>query len=250
MALNDHSRMNACSNTVLSSPNLLVQEICSTGKQTQSMWLYIVHNPDKLHSFLETKDVDGSRMSHEEAERQCFIFTVGGQDTSAAFISAFVNLVLENPAVNSKLMSEIALFEQLGKLSSPVARYDETVAMPFFMACVHETLRYIPSVSMLLPRFAPEPGMLIEGIWVPGTAELAANPFVIHRNRKIFGLDANTFRPERWLGDPNDVRQMHKYSLAFGYGSRKCLGKNVALFESQKFCVEVSLLLIFHTADG
>lgn len=25
------------------------------------------------------------------------------------------------------------------------------------------------------------------------------NPYVVHRNKKIFGQDANSFRPERWF---------------------------------------------------
>ena len=178
-------------------------------------------------------------MSLQEAESQCFILTVSSQDTSAAFLSAFVNYILESPEVGSKLLDEISLFERGGKLSSPVVKYDETVQMQFFMACVYETLRLSPSVSVILPRYAPAGGMNLNGIWISERAEVAANPYVIHRNTEIFGSDADTFRPERWLGSPDQVRLMHKFSLGFGYGSRKCLGRNIALFESQKFIVQV-----------
>ena len=76
--------------------------------------------------------------------------------------------------------------------------------------------------------------MYVNGEWISEKAENGVNTYVIHRSTKIFGSDADTFRPERWLGDPDQVRLMHKLSLAFGHGSRKCLGKNIALFESQK----------------
>lgn len=178
-------------------------------------------------------------MSLQEVERQCFILTVGSQDTSAAFMSALVNYVLEYPKVGSKLLNEIALFERSGKLSSPVVTYDETVEMHYFMACVHETLRLSPSVSIILPRYAPAGGMLLNGTWISEQVEIAANPYVIHRNTEIFGSDADVFRPERWLGNPEQVRLMHKYSFWFGYGSRKCLGRNIAMFESQKFVAQV-----------
>lgn len=178
-------------------------------------------------------------MSLQEAETQCFILTVGSQDTSAAFMSALFNYILESPEVGSKLLDEISLFERSGKISSAVVTYDETVEMPYFMACVYETLRLSPPASMILPRYAPVGGMHINGIWISEQVEVAANPYVIHRNTKIFGSDADTFRPERWLGNPEQVRLMHRFSLWFGYGSRKCLGKNIALFESQKFIVQV-----------
>ena len=120
-----------------------------------------------------------------------------------------------------------------------MVRYDETVDMPYFMACVRETVRLSPSVSMILPRHAPTGGMYIGETWVSDHTEIAANPFVVHRNKEIFGPAAGVFRPERWLGNPDEVRLMHKYSFAFGYGSRRCLSKNIALFEAQKFCVQV-----------
>lgn len=178
-------------------------------------------------------------MSLQDAEAQCFILTVGSQDTSAAFISSFFHHILESPNINHKLTEEIASFEQSDRLSKPVVTYNETTQMTYFMACVYETLRYSPSVSMLLPRYAPSGGMFINDTWVSEQTEIAANPYVIHRNKEIFGADADIFRPERWLEDPRQARLMHKYALWFGYGSRQCLGKNIALFESQKFCVQV-----------
>ena len=192
-----------------------------------------------LCSFLQTKLADGKELTMEEVERECFILTIGGQDTMASLMSTFVNHILDDSTIYSKLITEIALFERRGQLSLPVARYDETGKMPYFMACLQETLRLSPSVSMILPRYAPTDGAFIGETWVSGKTEIAANPYVLHRNTDIFGLDAESFRPERWLGDPERVRLMHKYFFAFGYGSRRCLGKSIALFISQKTLVQV-----------
>lgn len=178
-------------------------------------------------------------MTLEDAEHECFVFTVGSQDTSAALISAFVDYILQDPSAYTKLLAEIDGFERNGQISSPVVSYEETAKMPYFLACVQETLRLSPSVSMILPRYVPSGGLFIDGIWLSEGTEVAANPYVVHRNRDVFGMDADVFRPERWLEDPARVRQMNKYFFAFGYGSRRCLGKNLALFEAQKFCVQV-----------
>ena len=178
-------------------------------------------------------------MSLEEAENQCYVLTVGSQDTSAALMSALIHHIIQSPIVRAKVYEEISQFERDGKLSSPVVTYDETTKMEYFMACVYETLRFTPPVSLILPRHPPAGGMYVHKTWISDRAEIAANPYVVHRNPGIFGPDADTFWPERWLGDRGQVRLMHKYSLSFGYGNRKCLGKNIALFESQKTCLQV-----------
>ena len=41
--------------------------------------------------------------------------------------------------------------------------------------------------------------MVLAGVAVGLKAEIAANPYVIHRNEEIYGEDADTWRPERWL---------------------------------------------------
>ena len=201
-----------------------------------------MHRIDSDFSLLHTTHTDGRQFTLEEAEHQCFILTVGSQDTSAAFISAFLHYILTHEQAYRRLVEEIDAFDRSGRLSQPVT-YEETEHMPYFLACVKEALRLSPSVSMILPRYAPEGGMYLGDTWVPESVEVAANPYVIHRDRGIYGEDAEEFRPERWMEHPAKIQLMKKYFLAFGYGSRRCLGKNIALFESQKFIIQVSIVI-------
>ena len=61
-------------------------------------------------SFLQTTYADGTHMSLEDAKRQCFQFTVAGQDTTAALTSSLILHVLQSPNVYSKLLAEIETF--------------------------------------------------------------------------------------------------------------------------------------------
>ena len=190
-------------------------------------------------SLLQAKNADGSYMTIEEIKTECFILMVAASDTTAAFICPFVNNVAQDIRVYSKLRAEIEHFEQRDLLSSPVVKFDETNAMPYFMACVKETLRYSPSTPMIMPRYVSQNGMELNGIWVPERTEVGANPYVIHRNTAVFGEDADLFRPERWLENDERTKTMDKYLMSWGYGTRTCLGKNIAQLETQKLCLQV-----------
>ncbi|EOD49073.1 putative cytochrome p450 family protein [Neofusicoccum parvum UCRNP2] len=63
--------------------------------------------------------------------------------------------------------------------------------------------------------------------------EVGTSPWVLHRNKSIYGEDAEDFRPDRWL-DEEKKHDMHRYSFVFGGGSRTCIGKNIAMLEMSK----------------
>lgn len=62
------------------------------------------------------------------------------------------------------------------------------------------------------------------------------NPYVVHRNKDVFGLDADVFNPDRWLQRSDEsagafqarISRMKESELTFGGGNRVCLGKHVA----------------------
>lgn len=164
-------------------------------------------------------------MSLEDSKLQCYQFTIAGQDTTAGLISGLVSCILSSAAVHSKLLAEIATFEQQRKISQPIVHFDETANMPFFMACVHETLRVAPPTPVILPRYVSKEGMVINGIWVPEKTELAANPYIIHRNKEVFGSDADIFRPERWLVHPRSCGLWRKTTLHGATGTGNALAR-------------------------
>ena len=75
------------------------------------------------------------------------------------------------------------------------------------------------------------------------------NPWVLHRDPRIFGEDAKEWKPERWLApSSNDkssiggkptaadegIKRMDRHVLSFGAGARVCLGRNIAMLELHK----------------
>lgn len=198
----------------------------------------LAHPGNIFDSFLRMSEKNKGR-SLADAERECFLLTVAAQDTTAGFISPLISLIATNARVLKALRDEILAFENAGRLSNPVARYDEIAEMPYFEACVREALRLQPPTPLILPRYVGKGGMVIDGKEIPEGTEIGANPWVIHRDRGIFGDDVDDFRPERWLEDEERVKQMNKYDFTWGYGSRKCVGKYIAMMDGKKFVLQL-----------
>lgn len=64
------------------------------------------------------------------------------------------------------------------------------------------------------------------------------SPRAMNRCKKVFGADANVWRPERWLEDEEHAKYLDSMLCTFGYGSRTCIGKNVALVEVNKYVAQ------------
>jgi len=178
-------------------------------------------------------------LNDEAVRAETIIFMSAALEDVAAFISPFINNTIQHPSVYAKLCAEITHAENSGALSSPVATYDETCRLPYFMACVYETLRHDAPAQTILPRYVSEPGIEAHGFCIPAATEMAASPYIIHRDQDIFGEDADEFKPERWMGDQERRERMEKYGMWFGYGDRECPGKTFAHLEFQKLLVEI-----------
>ena len=112
--------------------------------------------------------------------------------------------------------------------------------MPYFKACHLEVTRFQLSTLMIIPRYVSEGGMDLYGLHAPAGAEIGANSYVIQRHKKVFGDDADVFRPERWMEDDARALHLEKHILTWRYGTRICLGKNIALMETYKLKSQVN----------
>jgi len=153
-----------------------------------------------------------------------------------------VHFILANDSAYEKLMAEVDAVTKAGNLSA-MPKYEEVLQhCPYYVACVKEALRLYPSAPATLARMSPPEGVVIEGMHVPGGTELACNPWAIGRDEALYGPDANVFRPERWLESQEQTAMFEKNSFVFGYGTRSCLGKDIAMMELYKGPLQVGPL--------
>lgn len=158
--------------------------------------------------------------------------------------------MLSHPTAYARVVAEIQAADRAGQLSKPVVMYDETARLPFFTACIKETLRRDAPAQTILPRLVSEPGYELFGgsVYVPPGTQMGASPFIIHRDEAVFGAEPDVWKPERWIQEESGmdprahetyIKRMEKYGMWWGYGDRECAGKYYAQMEMQKLCVEL-----------
>ncbi|CZS88735.1 uncharacterized protein RAG0_00377 [Rhynchosporium agropyri] len=113
--------------------------------------------------------------------------------------------------------------------------------LPYLQAVIKEALRVHPATGLPMQRVVSPEGTAIAGQFIPGGASVGINAWVAHRNHSVFGNDAEEWRPERWLEFEKQGRggEVERYMLAFGMGSRTCIGKNMSLLEMSKMVPQV-----------
>ncbi|TQN69319.1 Pisatin demethylase, partial [Colletotrichum shisoi] len=156
------------------------------------------HNPDEYTNF--------------HVLTGCASNMFAGSDTTGISLSAILYNLLKNPDSMGKLREEIDDFTRRGELSQAPS-FQETSKMPYLQAVIKEALRIHPARGSIV------------GI----------NSWVQHRNKTLFGEDAEYFRPDRWLiSDEARLSVMNRNWMPFGLGSRTCMGKNISMLEMSK----------------
>ncbi|MCJ1474776.1 hypothetical protein MMC13_003436 [Lambiella insularis] len=193
---------------------------------------------DMLRKMLEINADRGEKINftfgHICVESHSSIFA--GADTTAIAINSILYHLMHNAVAYKKLTAEIDAAVADGTLSMPVA-YAEAVKLPYLKACINEGMRLHPSVGLTMPRLVPASGATISGFHFPEGYRVGVNAAVVQYDNDVFGPDADSFNPDRWI--ERDAVQMDRTMLQFGAGPRTCIGKNISLSEIYKLVPQI-----------
>lgn len=151
--------------------------------------------------------------------------------------------LVKNPRCYAKLQAEIDTAHEKGSLSEHITFTEAQNHLPYLSLVIKEAMRLHPSFGLAIQRTVPPNAPLICGHKLSPGTEVGISAWVLHRNKSVFGQDADSFRPERWLeseSGPDRLRQMENCFLGFGAGTRICIGRHISMMEMMKL---VPLLL-------
>ncbi|KAK7946821.1 uncharacterized protein PG986_011142 [Apiospora aurea] len=186
-------------------------------------------------------DMLGSFINHgltqAECESEALFMFAAGSDTSASAIRITMLYILSCPRVYQKLKAEIRAAIREGRASSPVITVAEAKQLPYLQAVLYEGLRMRPVTTGQQAKEVPAGGDTIDGRFIPGGTSIAINFAAILRSTRLFGPDADVFRPERFLDLPSPAAlaaMRRNVELNFGHGRFMCAGKPLAFMEFHK----------------
>ncbi|KAH7205129.1 cytochrome P450 [Fusarium redolens] len=194
---------------------------------------------DFLALLRNDRKVGKSTMSDRDMLNHLSNNLLAGSDTTGISLRAIFYYLMKHPSVYKKLLEEIDTANAEGKLSKNIT-YAECLQLPYLQAVMKESMRLHPGVQMPLERIVPQGGAHISGWHIPAGTVIGVNPIVIHHNKDIFGADDSEFRPERWITSSEEqLKAMDRCFLAFGHGSRTCIGKNISIMEMGKLVPQI-----------
>ena len=124
-----------------------------------------------------------------------------GSGTTATILRAIFYNLLRSPASLRRLTAEVRDHVSSKSKQEPErpVSWTQCQQLPYLEACVKEAERIHPAVGLPLERKVPPEGATICGQHFKGGTVVGMNAWVVHRDRAVFGEDADEWRPERWL---------------------------------------------------
>ncbi|KAF5345368.1 hypothetical protein D9758_008507 [Tetrapyrgos nigripes] len=223
-------------------------EALTTGKEKKDILSLLVQ--------ANASENPANRLTEEEMFAQMRTLLLAGHETSATSMTWLFLELARHPDVQSKLREEIRVTEQSihdrGR-SNFIANDFEN--MPYMAAVIKEALRFHPAVYAnyrrparddVLPLSQPiraTNGDILTELPVAKGTKLVLSLAGYHRNKEVFGEDADVFNPDRWFRDTavKKGRSLGVYGnlLTFAGGIRACIGWKFALCEVQATLVEL-----------
>ncbi|TPX63122.1 unspecific monooxygenase [Spizellomyces sp. 'palustris'] len=187
---------------------------------------------DLLNMMLNGRDKEtGQRLSTVNIRFQMVTFLVAGHETTSGLLSFAFFYLLNNPYALQKAQSEV---DQVtgGK---PVT-VDHIFKLPYIDAVLKETLRLQPPAPFFTRKVKATEGQT-NYTFKHGEYEVTGHEVIsviiakLHRDSKVWGEDAEEFRPERMLEGKFAALPPNSWK-PFGSGVRACIGRSFAWQES------------------
>lgn len=194
-----------------------------------------VDHQDLLSIMMSGKDPEtGARMSDDSLIDNVLTFLGAGHETTSGTLAFSLYHLVKNPWAMTRAQRELDSVLGDGPLTK-----DHLAKLPYIDAILRETLRLTPTVGMVTLK--PTKDQVLGGkYFISKDDAVNAVVYAAHRDPRVYGEDADLWKPERMLVD--DFKKLPPNAWKpFGNGVRACIGRPFAWQEGQIVsCVDCS----------
>ncbi|KAF2848188.1 benzoate 4-monooxygenase cytochrome-like protein P450 [Plenodomus tracheiphilus IPT5] len=192
---------------------------------------------DFFYWLFKAEDPETGRPGYslDELFGECELLTIAGSDTTSIVLSSAYFYLARRQDVQAKLAKEIrSTFSSYDEIRSGSTIY----SCKYLTAFLEEAMRMTPPVSAEPARRVLQGGTNVNGHYIPEGLHVSTGLYCLSFNQDIYPEPFN-FRPERWIESEDKTVGSHAESVAaareafcaFSFGSRGCVGKNLAWLE-------------------
>lgn len=176
--------------------------------------------PSLIQAIVESPKLPESEKTPNRINSEAQVAITAGTLTTANTITTTIYHILSNPDILAKLTTGIeSVYPDLDNPPS----LKQLESLPYLTATIHETLRISYGSAHRLQRIFPDRCIQYKDFTIPPGTPVGMSAVHVHDNEDIFP-EPYAFRPERWMGEKAPL----KYLVAFGRGSRNCVGMELA----------------------
>lgn len=187
---------------------------------------------DFFHWLFKAVDPETGERGYDldELYAECELLTIAGSDTTSVVLSAAFFYLARNPDIQAKLAQEVlSTFSSYSEIKGG----SKISSCKYMTAFLQEAMRMTPPVAAEPGREVLPGGTTVEGHFIPEGFHVSTGLYCLSYNENIYP-EPFKFRPERWIAGEASAESLAMAEdafCAFSFGSRGCVGKNLAWLE-------------------
>ncbi|XP_073831730.1 probable cytochrome P450 313a2 [Musca autumnalis] len=215
--------------TIFKEQRKMLNFVGSLIEETYNYYSREIRNDNE---FLENQDIAVAKYMNEaiernELDRELAVATMiqlfgASFETTSTTLYLTILMLAMHPEYQEKAYAEICQLFPDNDGGEFKMTYEHITQLTYLDMVIKETMRLFPTISMLGRSAIGGDQKLSNGIVIPDGIEVVIHIYNLHRNKDVWGPEADTYNPDNFL--PCNVEKRHSYAfMPFGKGRRFCI---------------------------